>query len=328
MFVATPADWRMFNSLGTIVSEAAREAFFAETKSLWFAERAARAAEDEFIVDLADKIRSGEIESYQRCCISLTGQEILRLEKAVLKRLATNEKNRMNNAYKKISRQEGTEAINRLKSTFDASWGLLKKPIICRIVPAIPASPASPAIPAKMISQLPTDIADIIFKKHAELHSQHCDDLVQKWKNAMTKFMINGRLEDKYSADDIRHELRNTDSAIAFTLHTSSTMIVSANTNTSSLTIIKCLTYTIKTTRTLYEVMHTLNFPGTQITDDTTSQFEVLVGSRADNQRATMVKTAGELLDLMEYEKPDTTYTYKSKYVSLWKFGDLKIRAQ
>jgi len=221
-----------------------------------------------------------------------------------------------------VSRQEGTEAIDRVKSMFDASWARLNKPE--RIRRIIPATPAIPTSLQEMISSLPTDIADIIFKKHAELRVQYCDDLVQKWKNAMTKFMINGRLKDKHDADDIQHELKNTDSAIAFTLKTSSTMMVSANTSASELRILKNLTYTIKTVTHTYETEHSVLLPVTQLTD-TTSQFEVIIESETDDQRASMVKTAGELINLMEYKKPTMYYRYQSKYIKLLKKDDAKI---
>jgi hypothetical protein len=82
------------------------------------------AAEDEYIISLADKVRAGEALPDVCACRQkyYTAREILRREKVILKRLEKNEKNRMATVLRKIKIEEGNIALVRCKEQFDASW--------------------------------------------------------------------------------------------------------------------------------------------------------------------------------------------------------------
>jgi hypothetical protein len=336
-------DWNFFNFGGSrYLASSAKEAYFAEREkypeSRWYAERAAVAAEDEYIISLANKVRAGEaLPSVCACRQSYyTEREILRREKAVLKRLEKNEKNRRATVLRKIKLEEGKIALLKCKEQFDASWSRAEE-ARAQADEDIPLSTlrtikrdeqakihndkiyqAHQDEAVKSLAGLPMDIADIIFKKHAVLHVLHCEELVEGWINAMTKYMINGRKEDKDKASDIQRQLRNTKSAIVFTHTTNSSMKIDTENADyiGSLCISQELRYTIGVSEhCLYSTKHKLKLPSlTQLGDPANKnmRFEVDIHGVEDRnaKNAKMIKTAGELFDIMQHEKPYTIYSY------------------
>lgn len=333
-------DWKNFNWGGsTFLSSMAKEAYLAEREkhpeSKWYAERAAVAAEDEYIISLADKVRAGEaLPDVCRCqqeCYS--EQAILRREKMVLKRLEKNEKNRMTTALRKIKIEEGKIAMLKCKEQYESAWTQAEKArtmmyediqlVTRRNEQALhrDTDQAYQDEIVKSLAGLPMDIANIIFEKHAVLHDRHCEELVETWINAMTKYMINGRQEDKDKADDIQHQLRNTKSAIVFNYDTHTTLSVAAHIKdyTGSLGIRKTLMYTIgvkKITQNVYRTKHEMKLPSlTQLGDPKNKNMRLEVdiscyGTNTTTSKAKMIKTAEEVFDLMEHQKPLVAYSY------------------
>jgi len=159
------------------------------------------------------------------------------------------------------------------------------------------------------------DLANIIFKKHTVLHDRHCEELVEKWINAMTKYMVNGRKDDKDKADDIQHQLRNTKSAIVFTLKKDPYMEIDACSvdYIGSLSIYQELKYTIGgSIYPIYHTTHSLKFPSlTQLGDPANKnmRFEIDIHGTGDSN-AKMIKSAEELFDFMQHKKPRVNYSY------------------
>ena len=345
-------DWRFFNFGGsTFLSSVAKEAYLAEREkhpeSKWYAERAAVAAEDEYIISLADKVRAGEALPDVCGCQQeyYSERAILRREKAVLKRLATNEKNRMATVLRRIKLEEGNIALLKCKEQYDASWTQAEeaRTMIYEDIQLATRRNEQAKIYrdtdqayqdeiVKSLAGLPMDIANIIFKKHAVIHDRHCEELVKRWINAMTKYMVNGRQEDKDKANDIQHQLRNTKSVIVFTHTITSIMKIDTETMDyiGSLCISQELRYTIGVSeRCLYGTKHKLKLPSlTQLGDPANKnmRFEVDILGGEDST-AKMIKTAGELFDIMQHKKPHVTYAYyadvgvSTKNVNLRMYG-------
>ena len=131
----------------------------------------------------------------------------------------------------------------------------------------------------------------------------------------MTKYMINGRKEDKDKADNIQHQLRNTKSAIVFTHTTNSSMQIDTSSvdYIGSLSISQELIYTIGVSgRSFYRTKHNMKLPSlTQIGDPANKnmRFEINIYGGEDSN-AKMFKTAEELFDIMQHKKPYITYSY------------------